>query len=72
MGLLAPKGTAPAIVERLNREVVAVLGEPEVKTYMEHAGIEIVGSSAADFGRFFRSEKALWAKVIHDTGANID
>jgi tripartite-type tricarboxylate transporter receptor subunit TctC len=72
MGLLAPKGTPPAIVERLNRDVVAVLGEPEVKTYMEHAGIEIVGSSAADFGRFFRSAKALWAKVIHDTGAHID
>jgi tripartite-type tricarboxylate transporter receptor subunit TctC len=72
MGLLAPKGTPSAIVERLNRDVVAVLGEPEVKTYMEHAGIEIVGSSAADFGRFFRSEKALWANVIHDTGAHID
>jgi tripartite-type tricarboxylate transporter receptor subunit TctC len=72
MGLLAPKGTPPAIVDRLNRDVVAVLGEDAVKRYMANAGIEIVGSTAADFGRFFRAEKALWAKVIRDTGAHID
>jgi tripartite-type tricarboxylate transporter receptor subunit TctC len=72
MGLLAPKGTPPAIVERLNRETRAALGEDEVKRYMANAGIEIVGSSPADFGKFFRDEKALWAKVIHDTGAHIE
>ncbi|HEX6138326.1 MAG TPA: tripartite tricarboxylate transporter substrate binding protein [Casimicrobiaceae bacterium] len=72
MGLLAPKGTAPAIVERLNREVLGVLGEEEVKRYMANAGIEIVGSTPAEFGAFFRAEKDLWAKVIRDTGARID
>ena len=72
MGLLAPKGTPPAIVERLNREVLAVLAEDEVKRYMANAGIEIVGSTPAEFGAFFRAEKDLWAKVIRDTGAKID
>jgi tripartite-type tricarboxylate transporter receptor subunit TctC len=72
MGLLAPKGTPPAIVERLNREVVAVLGEDAVKRYMANAGIEIVGSTSADFGTFYRAERDLWAKVIHDTGAHVD
>ncbi|MEO9135222.1 MAG: tripartite tricarboxylate transporter substrate binding protein [Casimicrobiaceae bacterium] len=72
MGLLAPKGTPPAVVERLNRNVVAVLGEDEVKRYMANAGIEIVGSTAADFGKFFRAQRDLWAKVIHDTGAHIE
>jgi len=72
MGLLAPKGTPPAIVERLNREVVAVLGEDTVKRYMANAGIEIVGSTSADFGMFYRAERDLWAKVIHDTGAHVD
>jgi tripartite-type tricarboxylate transporter receptor subunit TctC len=72
MGLLAPKGTPPPIVDRLNREVVAVLGENEVKQYMATAGIEIVASSPAEFGTFFRSEKDLWAKVIRETGARID
>ena len=72
MGLLAPKGTPPAIVERLNREVLAVLAEDDVKRYMATAGIEIVGSTPAEFGTFFRQEKDLWAKVIRDTGAKID
>jgi tripartite-type tricarboxylate transporter receptor subunit TctC len=72
MGLLAPTGTPPAIVERLNREVAAVLGEDAVKRYMANAGIEIVGSTSADFGKFYRAERDLWAKVIHDTGAHVD
>jgi tripartite-type tricarboxylate transporter receptor subunit TctC len=72
MGLLAPTGPPQAIVERLNREVVAVLGEDDVKQYMASAGIEIVGSSSADFGRFFRAERDRWAKVIRDTGAHIE
>jgi tripartite-type tricarboxylate transporter receptor subunit TctC len=72
MGLLAPKGTPQPIVERLNREVLAALQEDDVKRYMANAGIEIVGSSPAGFGTFFRSEKELWAKVIRDTGARVD
>jgi tripartite-type tricarboxylate transporter receptor subunit TctC len=72
MGLLAPKGTPAPIVERLQHELVAVLGDDEVKTYMAKAGIEIVGSSSEDFGRFFRAERDLWAKVIRETGAHIE
>jgi tripartite-type tricarboxylate transporter receptor subunit TctC len=72
MGLLAPKGTPAAIIDRLHREVAAVLDEPEVKQFMATAGIEIVGSTPAAFGTFFRAEKDLWAKVIRDTGARID
>jgi len=72
MGLLAPKGTPAAIVERLNREVLAVLAQDDVKQYMATAGIEIVGSTPAQFGTFFRQEKDLWAKVIRDTGARIE
>jgi len=72
MGLLAPKGTPPAIIDKIQREVVAVLAAPEVKSYMATAGIEIVGSTPAEFGTFFRAEKELWAKVIRETGAKVD
>ncbi len=44
----------------------------KVKTYMANAGIEIVGSTPAEFGTFFRAEKDLWAKVVRETGAKID
>ena len=72
MGLLAPKGTPGPIIERLHKELIPVLASPEVKTYMAGAGIEIVGSTPAEFGHFFRAEKDLWAKVVRETGAKID
>ena len=72
MGLLAPKGTPQPIIDRLYRELIPVLASPEVKTYMAGAGIEIVGSTPAEFAQFFRAEKALWAKVVRETGAKID
>ncbi len=72
MGLLAPKGTPQPIVDKIHRELLPVLASAEVRNYMATAGIEIVGSSPAEFGKFFRSEKDLWAKVIRDTGAKID
>ncbi len=72
LGLLAPKGTPSAIVQRLNREVLAVLEGDEVKAYMAKASIEALGSSPAEFGAFFRAERDTWAKVIKDTGAKLD
>jgi tripartite-type tricarboxylate transporter receptor subunit TctC len=72
MGLLAPKGTPAPIIDKLLRELTQVLATNEVKTYMASAGIEILGSTPAEFGAFFRSERELWAKVIRETGAKID
>jgi tripartite-type tricarboxylate transporter receptor subunit TctC len=72
MGLLAPKGTPAAVVTRLNAELLRVLATDEVKTYMANAGIEVVGSTPAEFGAYFRSERDLWARVVRETGAKID
>ena len=63
MGLLAPKGTPAAIVEKIQRDVAAALQTNEVRGYMATAGIEIVGSTPAEFGAFFRAERAQWAKA---------
>jgi len=72
VGSFAPAKTPKAIVERLNREVVAVLDGAEVKSYMANASIEALGSSPAEFGAFFRTERDTWAKVIKETGAKLD
>ncbi len=72
MGLLAPKGTPAAIVERLNRELKASLGAPEVKGYFTEAGIEPVGSSPAEMDAYFREERDRWARIVKETGAKID
>lgn len=72
MGMLAPKGTPAPIIERLHREFITALRAPAVKAFMDGAAIEAVGSTPAEFGRFFREEKVRWAKVIKETGARID
>ncbi len=72
MGLLAPKGTPPAIVERLQKEVKAVLATPEVSAFMNEAGIEMVGSTPAEMDAYFREERDRWARIVKETGAKID
>ena len=72
MGLLAPKGTPAAIVEKIQRDVAAALQTNEVRGYMATAGIEVVGSTPAEFGKFFRAEREQWAKVVRETGAKAD
>jgi tripartite-type tricarboxylate transporter receptor subunit TctC len=72
MGLLAPRGTPPAIIERIHRELRQALATDEVRNYMTSAGIEIVGSTPEEFGAFFHAERDRWAKVIRETGAKAD
>ena len=72
MGLLAPKGTPAAIVEKLNRELIIALKAPSVKAYMNKAAIEQIGSTPSEFGAFFRADRDLWARLIKDTGARVD
>jgi tripartite-type tricarboxylate transporter receptor subunit TctC len=72
MGLLAPKGTPKAIVDKLNAEVKAALATPEVVGYMNDAGIESVGSSPAEMDAYFREERDRWARIVKETGAKID
>ena len=72
MGLFAPKGTPAPVIERLHRELMIALATPEVKGHLTTAGIEIVGSTPAEFAAYFREERERWARVIAETGAKID
>jgi tripartite-type tricarboxylate transporter receptor subunit TctC len=72
MGLLAPRGTPPAIIERLNGALKDTLASDDVRQHMTSAGIEVVGSTPDEFTAFFRAERDRWAKVIRETGAKAD
>ena len=72
MGLMAPKGTPAPIIDKIYRDVKEVLAGNEAKSYMATAGIEIVGSTPAEFGAFFRHERMQWAKVVKETGAKAE
>jgi tripartite-type tricarboxylate transporter receptor subunit TctC len=72
MGLLAPKGTPAAVIERLHRELKVVLTLPEVRSHFAEAGIESVGSSPAEMDSYFREERDHWARIVKESGAKID
>jgi len=72
MGLMAPKGTPAVVIDRIYRDLKEVLATKEVKAFMDTAGIEIVGSTPAEFATFFDRERGKWARIIRDTGAKPD
>jgi tripartite-type tricarboxylate transporter receptor subunit TctC len=72
MGLLAPKGTPRAIVEQLQRELKTVIALPEMQSFFNDAGMEVVGSTPAEMDSYFREERDRWARIVKDVGAKID
>ena len=71
-GLVAPAGTPPAIVDRLNAAFVAALNSPEAKTRFAALMAEPVASTPAQFGAFMASERAKYEKVVKASGAKVD
>jgi len=71
-GVLAPAGTAAAIVLQLNRELGKVVRLPDVRDMLLKQGSEIVISSPTEFGNFLNREVAEWTRVIRDVGVRID
>jgi tripartite-type tricarboxylate transporter receptor subunit TctC len=71
-GAFAPAGTPPAVVSRLNREIVLALERPEVKEKFLNAGVESAGSSPTQFAALIKSDMARMGKVIKDAGIRAD
>ncbi len=68
-GLLAPAGTPPDIVSRLNKEVNAALQQREVRERLANDGAEAAGGTAAAFAKLIQDELVKWAEVAR--AANI-
>jgi tripartite-type tricarboxylate transporter receptor subunit TctC len=67
-GLVVPAKTPRAIVDRLNKDFVAVLNIPEVRDVLFKQGLDAAPSSPEQFGAYIKSEIAKWAKVIKSAG----
>lgn len=65
-GMLAPSGTPPAIITRMNAEVAKALKVPAVQERLAQMGISIAASSPEDLGKFVAGEVDRWAKVVRD------
>jgi tripartite-type tricarboxylate transporter receptor subunit TctC len=69
---MAPKGTPQPIVDRLSREIAAVLAEPETKQRLLTAYFDPVGSSPKQLADFMRDELQRWKPVIERAGLKPD
>jgi tripartite-type tricarboxylate transporter receptor subunit TctC len=67
-GLLAPAGTPPEIVAKLDDAIVKAMRSPEVKALLAKLGQEPAWSTPDEFAAFLREETAKWSKVIRATG----
>lgn len=67
-GFFLPKGTPPEIVERLNREVAAILDTPEAKAALEAQGLIPATSTSAALGDIVARDRARWADVVAKRG----
>ena len=62
-GILAPAKTPPAIIAKLNAEIVQALKDPETKSLLESQAIQVVGSSPQEFADYIKRDIALWKDV---------
>jgi tripartite-type tricarboxylate transporter receptor subunit TctC len=70
--LVAPAGTPPAIIERMNREVVAILKTPEMRDKFAAQGLNARWSTPAEADQLIRSEITRWARVVKESGAKLE
>src|SRR5207344_666107 len=71
-GVLAPAGTPPAIIAKLNAEIAKWLATPEAKEKLTALGGNAAGGSPEDFANHIQMETAKWAKVVKESGAKVD
>jgi len=71
-GFGAPKGTPVEIIDKLNKEVAAVLAEPEIKVRIAALGSAVFSSSPADFGKLIADDTDKWGKVIRTANIKVE
>ena len=71
-GPVAPAGTPKPVIDRLHTEFVKALKDPEFASKMRGMGLELYGTTPAEFSQLIREESVKWGKVIKATGAKLD
>jgi tripartite-type tricarboxylate transporter receptor subunit TctC len=70
--LFAPPNTPADIINRLNREVGAILAQTEIKTRLSDQGVDAITGTPQDMVKLIAADLEKWAKVVKATGAQIN
>lgn len=71
-GMQVPAGTPKAVVDKLNRDIVTLLKEPEVVQRFRNQGVEVAASTPEQFGALVRSEITKWTQLIREASIRIE
>lgn len=71
-GALVPNGTPPAVIARLNAELIKAIRSPEVRARLVGQGAEVVTMHPAEQDAFFQRERQRWATVVAQAGIKLD
>jgi tripartite-type tricarboxylate transporter receptor subunit TctC len=71
-GLLAPAGTPPAVIKRIDEALIKVMETTDLKKKIIERGGEPVAETPEKFGAFIQAETSKWAKVVKESGATVD
>jgi tripartite-type tricarboxylate transporter receptor subunit TctC len=71
-GVLAPAGTPPEIVARLNAEIVKALQTREVRDGYAKLGVDVLGNTPEQFAAYIRQEQAKWSNIVRDAGIRLE
>jgi tripartite-type tricarboxylate transporter receptor subunit TctC len=71
LGIMAPKGTPPEIVDRLNAEITKIMAKPAIREAWAKQGAVPMTMSPAQFDAFLRRDIDKWAKVIQQAGIKV-
>ena len=72
VGLLAPAGTPPEVIAKLNAEIKKLLRVPEVEQLLAASGVDPAPTTPEEFGSYLKSEFEKWGKVVRESGATIN
>jgi tripartite-type tricarboxylate transporter receptor subunit TctC len=72
LGVMAPKGTSPAIVDKLNAEITKVASRTDVKKIWAEQGAEPMVMTPGEFDRYLRKDIEKWANVVKISGAKVE
>ena len=71
-GVLAPAGTAAAIIGRYNKEINAIIGVPDIAERLAKQGLTVVGGTPERLGEFLAQDMVRWQKVVREAGIGVE